>query len=357
MEYRSSFLSVLAFAAVTALGFAVMYGRQRSSTIPAPAADGAIALVSSDFHNFGVILPESSVSHEFLTFNPLPQAIHLDDIRRSCSCTKAILNGRDLQPGEKFSLTCQLSSQSFEETIGSTVAVLGHTATSRISFQYNLQATVLRLLKAAHATAEEDIDLGPFLISELPAQPSVQLVRGKYPLAYDQVNVESTSPDITAVARPETADSWTLAFTIARQNVLGPIGVPMTFTFLDHGKPLGVAENQQVYLELRGPVLATPPSLYLSLGPGEKVERRLDITARLPDPATEPPEVESVRCDSKNGMARLDQTGGRNWIVLDYTAGSGGVDRGRIIASVRYGGSSYDVGISYLAVIGRQADR
>jgi hypothetical protein len=341
-----------ACTAVVAMFFAIAPARQRRQDL-AEITDLPLVKLASDTHDFGVILPSTAVNHVFTSKNPLPQTIFIDALHKSCGCTLAKIDKTTIDPGGSFTVACILTGRSYEEAIGSTVQAVGHTQTQRVAFEYQLRATTLRTIKPAN-TASEDIDLGSWTTADLPAHAQVTMVRGKYPLAFDSIQFECDSSALTGEVKALTPDTWLVSFVINPEKRLGPVGIPVKFQLLSNGKLLAESDSEQVYFEIRGPILASPPSLYLGLSPGEKAERKIEIKSRDNISGGLPPRLIAVSTTSKNAAVRGESNEDGSFILLDYTAPAAGMDRGQIIATVGHAGATYDIAISYLAAVAVQ---
>jgi hypothetical protein len=250
-------------------------------------------------------------------------------------------------PGETFSVTAILSVHAAGEGVVSHVDVLAHAGGQAVEWNLQLLADVENAIEFPQD--EGYIRLGSYFLNQLPASETIQVQRGRYPLDFDALGVQCGDPALSAVVHKAGGGSWNVTFTVHSSGVLGASGYPVSFRLLSRGRVLDVGVEKQAYVEVRGPVVAAPSSLLLTLSPGEHVRKSIEIAARGGGPA---PRITAAFTNSKNAGVSCRQDGGRSWVDLDYTAAAAaGEDRGEITVSALLGGVSYTMKIGFMAIV------
>jgi hypothetical protein len=194
------------------------------------------------------------------------------------------------------------------------------------------------------------LSLGSWMLDQLPADATVQVKRGKFPLVFDELAVDCPAPAMTATVHPRDKDNWDVIFHIRPTDSLGSIGSPVTFHFLDHGKTLSPSVEQQSYVEIRGPVMASPPSLLLTLPPGQHIRQTISIVNRSGQGET--PHITDALAGSGRAKATIVRQTSGDCILLDYTAPAHDAgDRGVVSIGAILDGHSYRLNVGYLTVV------
>jgi hypothetical protein len=339
--------SVLAMVALTLVGLLVHSAR---STVPA-TIDTQIVQLPSQVHDFGIVMPLSKSKFTFISKNSFPGVLTIDKIDRSCGCTAARCDRSVVPPGQELSVDAILSAHDHLESMSSLITVHGHVGQQAIEVEYQLLANVENIIEFPN-NGGSYLSLGSWPVYQLPAVTSLQVVRGKYPLVFDQLRVECDSSALVATVEPVNGASWNVLFRIKSADVLGATGFPVTFRFVRKGQLLPESVTRQAFAEILGPVAATPTSLLFTLAPGEHVEKTIQITHRLNASDSPPPQIVAVDGNSTRAVATSKNDPQQSCVILDYTASKQpGSDRGEIVISVIDQGRPYKIKVSFLALI------
>jgi hypothetical protein len=310
------------------------------------AVNVPVIRLTPQVHDFGILLPFSTATHAFTAVNPLSQTLLIDRIIRSCGCTTAAADRLTVAPGEKFSVTTILSAHAAGEGVVSHVDLLAHAGQQRVELNLKLLADVENAIDFPQDAGY--IRLGSYLLNELPATATIQVQRGRYPLDFDAVQIDCPGPQLAADVHATPGGIWNVTFRINSADALGANGYPVTFHLLNHGKRLDADVQKQAYVEMRGPVLAEPSSLLLTVAPREHVRKSIEIASRSGGAA---PQITAAFSNCKNAVVAVRTNGGRTWIDLDYTAvPQTAEDRGEITVSASQNGRIYKLKIGFLVI-------
>jgi hypothetical protein len=318
----------------------------------APAASNApIALLPRQSHEFSTIMALSRAKATFVSTNPLMDVLVIDRIDRSCGCTSASCNRTVVPPGQTFNVDTILSARDYPESISSRVTLHGHAGGRLVEAEYDLHGNVENVIEFPES-GEGYLRLGSWPLYELPATSVIAITRGKYPLNFDELRAECGEPALSASVEAVTSRSWRVHFTVNESSILGGSGYPITFRFVQNGKILPETVVKQAFVELLGPVAASPSSLLFTVTPGEHIRRTVNISRRLSEESADAPEVVSALAESKNVTASWQNDSRQSVVIIDYTAPTvAGSDRGDIVVSVLDQGRPYKLKLSYLALV------
>lgn len=325
-------------------------GAVRFWSSPRPALANAPAIhLAARSHDFGTIPIRSKAQFTFHVINTLPENLVIDRVARSCGCTGAKVEPPIIAPGGTLSLHTELSTGDHAGPMASDIVVYGHAGKRQVIGQYSLRALGQRILNFPDAPGS--ISLGTGMLDQLPFSSSITVKRGRFPLRFDALHVEC-DPKLSPKVEPISGHMWRVSFSVASADALGATGYPVTFKFSDQGRMLPETVEKQAYLEIRGPVLASPASILFTLHPGEKASKVITIAARPGKEDVSPPKIVAISTTSVNAIVDYQPQLSRPLFKLNYTAPTRmGNDHGQIIASIQTHGRSYKIRISYLAII------
>jgi hypothetical protein len=305
----------------------------------------------SQVHDFGIVLPLSKSKFTFVTKNTFSDVLTIDKLDRSCGCTSALCTRSVASPGENVSVNAVLSAHDHAELMSSRITVHGHVGRQAIKIEFQLLANVENIIEFPD-NGGSCLSMGSWSADQLPAHTSVQVVRGKYPLTFDQLRVDCDSPALSVTVSPVSDKSWNILFHINSADVMGATGLPVTFRFLSKGRCLPESVTRQAFIEILGPITATPSSLLFTLSPAEHIQKTIEITDRLETPNARPPQIVAISATGKNMLTTWKNDPTQTRVIIDYTAPAQlGQERGEIVISVKDQGKIYKVKVSYLALI------
>ena len=341
---RSVVLAATAISVFCISGYIARSSRPVTSNVP-------VTKFLSQAHDFASIMPLSKAKATFVSTNCLPDTLVIDRIDRSCGCTSASCNRTVVPPGQTFNLDTVLSAQDYPESMSSRITLYGHAGMRRIEAEYELHGDVENVIDFPESGAGY-LRIGSWQLNQLPAQSTVMVTRGKYPLDFDGLQAECDSTALSASVEPLTADSWRIHFNVNSAGILGGSGYPVTFKFARQGKTLPESVVKQAFVELLGPVSASPSSLLLMATHGEHIQRTIIIGRRLSEPLEDAPQIVSAVSKSSDVTATWQNDTRQCLMTIDYKAPTTvGPNRGEIIVSVQDQGQSYKLKLSYLALV------
>jgi hypothetical protein len=314
------------------------------------ANDATVVKLPSQIHDFGAMLTSSKGTYTFRCRNTLWDVLFIDRIGKSCGCTSAHVDRSVILPGGLFSITATLSTPAFNENLSSHITLRGHAGRYRVEDDLELLGAAKSALDFPDAGGGF-LRLGSWRLDQLPATTTITVKRGKFPLQFDELRVVCPS-GLSSRIQATSSDTWRVPFQISPTEALGTTGYPVTFEFARNGKLLPENVDQQAYVEIFGPIVASPSSLLFAISPGERVRKTITITQRDATGAGVVPEITGVSANSSNMHAAWDNDPNQRVAVLDYTAPTRiGVDRGEIAVCVNEHGTSYRLKVTFLAAI------
>ena len=299
-------------------------------------------------HDFGILPALSQGNFTFTTRNTLADTLIIDHIGRSCGCTGAGIDASQIAPGQDLQLRTAISTVGHTGEMSSEINLVGHEGRSRIEILYKLHAVIEDIIK--FPDTPDYISLGTWSLGEAPSERLIRIDRGKYPIQFDDILIESSSQYLSGNVKPISHNAWQIAFRLKAEDTLGTIGYDVKFKFLDQGKVLPEVVEKQAYVEWRGPVVASPPSLLFTQSRGHSSHQTIILRPRVTGSESGIPEIESIMSTSKNIVASFH--GQKGLIDLDYTAPLQlGYDRGAVINSVLEQGWQYKIRVNYLGIV------
>jgi hypothetical protein len=315
------------------------------------AVDSKVVELPTQFHEFGTMMANSKNRITFLSTNILPETLVIDHIDRSCGCTSAICDRKVVPPGQTFAIDAMLSALDFPQDMSSLVTVRGHAGQRQLVAEYQLHGTAQNIIEFPDA-GRGFLNLGAWRLDQLPAETAITVVRGHYPLEFDELRADSDSTGLITSVEPVSGQSWRVHFHMTSDGLLGGYGFPITFSFARHGEILPQTVVKQAFVEVQGPVTASPPSLLLEASAGEHFRRTISIMRRSQDLDAEALSLTAVTTSSTSMVATWQNDPRQNFVTLEYTApAKDGQDRGEIIISVLDRGQIYKIKVSYMALI------
>jgi hypothetical protein len=316
------------------------------------AADAPVLRLPHQVHDFAAVLANSKSTCTFTCRNTLWDVLFIDRVDKSCGCTAARADHEVVLPGQTFRVAAILSAPAYSEDLSSHITVRGHAGRRRVEADYELRGTVEDAIEFPD-TGGGSVRLGSWRLDELPAITSITVTRGKYPLRFDELRAECTSPAITTRIEPISNEAWRVLIRLKSADTLGATGIPMTFSFAQMGRVLPQRVQRQAYLEMLGPIAASPSSLLLTASPGEHLHKTISIVGRQTGPDRVAPQITAVSPGAKNIIATWQNNSRQSSVLsVDYTAPPQlGPDRGAIIVFLMYDGVPYKLKVGYLAVV------
>jgi hypothetical protein len=341
---RRRLITALMISAICTSGFAARFQQHQASV------DQALKLPTQD-HDFGIIVSNSKSRTTFVETNRLTEPLIIDRIDRSCGCTTATCSRSTVIPGQTFEINAELSASDYPESMSSVVSVHGHAGTLPVEAEYHLHANVENLIEFPENPGN-CIRLGTWPLSQLPADSTIAVTRGRCPLDFDELRAESDPSLLTVSVEPVTNASWRVHFRVKSNELIGTQGITVLFGFMRQGKILPETVVKQAFVELVGPFTASPSSLLLTAQAGKHVYKTITITNTSHEPEPRVPVITAVDSNSKNMTATLRNDPWQSVVSLDYAAPlREGPDKGEIIVSVLSQGKTYRIKVSYLALI------
>jgi Protein of unknown function (DUF1573) len=337
----------LVMALIATAGLALYAG---SRFVP-PVATNVVVSLPSQAHDFGSLTPLSKSEYTFVGRNDYADVLVIDRIIKSCGCTSARCDQPVVPPGQTFFVKAILTARPVAEDMFSSITIYGHAGQRRVIGEYQLSGVVKDIIEFP-GEGGGFLQLGSWSPDRLPAQTSVTVRRGGYPLDFDDLHVACESPILSAQVTKTSHDSWSVRFRINPTDLIGSFGYPATFTFSRQGRFLQQSVPQQSYVEMAGPFVAAPSSLLLTAAPGEHVQESIEIAARNGTSSTSPPNVIRAWSSLKNVKTTSPASACAALVLIDYSAPPREcTDRGEIIVSLFDHGKTYKLRIGLLALV------
>ena len=149
-------------------------------------------------------------------------------------------------------------------------------------------------------------------MEELPREMVVSIQRGQYPLDWDDLECESSSPVLGVSLKPTSKDKWDLHLTVSQSGVLGSCRVYARFSFLKSGNRVDYHYERPVDVSIDGPVMATPASVVLGvLKKGETVTKTVEVSLRSESQVNTSFAIRSVSSTDPCMIPQIRQEGNR----------------------------------------------
>jgi hypothetical protein len=311
--------------------------------------DAPTLTLPSQMHDFSAILANSKSTYTFVATNNLLDILFIDRVERSCGCTLATCDHSVVLPGQRYSVEATLSAPGFPEDMSSYITVHAHAGRRYVREQFHCLAAVEDALEFPESGGGF-LRLGTWSANQLPAVTAITVNRGRYPLGFNELRAACPTPFVTTQVKCVSTGSWQVLFQMRASDTLGATGYPVTFSFVRNGITLPQTVVRQAYVELEGPICASPSSLIFTLAPGEHQQQQITISRRSTELCTRNVCVTNVETSGKN--IAWNHGGPSNIVFLDYQAPThAGPDQGEIILHVKDEQHEYKLRVGYLAMV------
>ncbi len=224
----------------------------------------------------------------------------IDHVYSSCGCTRAMAPSI-VPAGANFIVRTTLSVGPEPAQVRSSVSVSGHCGQRPVDAKYTMQATALPIL--VFPGNNEFVNMGSASLHQ-KLTVEIPIVRGEYPLAFDELHAKCDSSLISLKVIQRDNDHWQMNTTLNSTNDLGTLGCPVVFTFSKNGTLLPEKIVKQVFASISGPIMATPHSVLLTSDYSEHLQKTVQIEKTNNANDTTPLTISGVWTTSKN--AKVD---------------------------------------------------